>query len=235
MSKNSQYIIPDNFIEGGRILNGMFKTRNFVEAICLSLVVGFPLWNIHYPSLAVKLTVVISVVLPLFLIAVTGINESSLLTFLKQFMKWKKNKRVLLYNGHIRTRAVRPRDVVMAQELPTDKLLTLMTKFKKSRMKKNKDVLMIEGENYKFDDSEEYSQTFINTEKKLMHEDVSNPISEEETKENATYEDEIIISDDEIIEVDNIEEIINEHEHPEQKKPLIDLDLSDAVCVDEEA
>ena len=36
------YLIPPNFIEGGTLLGGMFKTRNVVEAGILAAVIGLP-------------------------------------------------------------------------------------------------------------------------------------------------------------------------------------------------
>ena len=40
------YLIPPNFIEGGTLLGGMFKTRNVVEAGILAAVIGFPVLNL---------------------------------------------------------------------------------------------------------------------------------------------------------------------------------------------
>ena len=170
MSKetHNSYIIPDNFIEGGRILNGMFKTRNFLEAIGISAVLAFPLWNIHYPSFTVKITVVLSVILPFFLIAVMGINDSSFLTFLHQLYKWKKGQRMMLYNNHLHSRSVRPMEVGMAQEMPKDKLVSTIEKWKEKRQNKNKNISYIEGEDFEFNEDEEYSSGFLNTEKKLL-------------------------------------------------------------------
>ena len=36
------YLIPPNFIEGGTLLGGMFKTRNVVEAGILAAVIASP-------------------------------------------------------------------------------------------------------------------------------------------------------------------------------------------------
>ena len=41
------YTIPPNFIEGGTLFGGMFKTRNVVEAGILALAVGVPVFNLH--------------------------------------------------------------------------------------------------------------------------------------------------------------------------------------------
>ncbi len=36
------YIIPPNFIEGGTLMGGMFKTRNVIEAGILGAATGVP-------------------------------------------------------------------------------------------------------------------------------------------------------------------------------------------------
>ena len=40
------YVIPPNFIEGGTLMGGMFKTRNAIEAGILGLAVGVPVFHI---------------------------------------------------------------------------------------------------------------------------------------------------------------------------------------------
>lgn len=97
-----------------------------------------------------------------------GINDSSFLTFLHQLYKWKKNQRMMLYNNHLHARSVRPMDVVMAQEMPKDKLVSAIDKLKEKRQNKNKNIAYIEGEDFEFNENEEYSAGFLNTEKKLL-------------------------------------------------------------------
>ena len=42
------YVIPPNFIEGGTLLGGMFKTRNAIEASILAAVVGLPVLKLNF-------------------------------------------------------------------------------------------------------------------------------------------------------------------------------------------
>lgn len=167
-NKLDVYIIPENFIEGGRILNGMFKTRNFIEAITLSLIVGVPLWMIQYPSVAAKITVFSIFVLPVFMIAVAGINDSSLIEFVQQFLRWRKTKRVMLYNGQVRSRAVRPADVIDAQEMPKDKLVQAIDDWKKKRKSQNQQTSLVEGVDFVFFDDENTDSSFLSAEKKIL-------------------------------------------------------------------
>ncbi len=173
MAKNEGvdiYVIPENFIEGGRILNGMFKTRNFIEAVALALAVGIPLWFIPYPSIAVKLSVLISVVLPVFIMGIIGINDSSLLEFLQQFVKWKKNKRIMIYNTNTRSRDVRPVEVVLSQELPKDKIVKTIDTWRENKRNKSTGETFIEGRDFVFDE-EEVNTSYAAAENKLLAQD----------------------------------------------------------------
>ena len=130
MARNNIYVIPDNFIEGGKVFNGMFKIRNLIEAVIVGLIVSIPLFAIPYPSMQVQITVMIGVILPVFLLAIVGVNDDSLVEFVGNLIKWKQNKRIILYNGNVRPREVRSSDVIEAQELPKDKLITAMDNWK---------------------------------------------------------------------------------------------------------
>lgn len=162
------YYIPENFIESGKIFGGMLKTRNFIEAIGLSLIIGIPLWIIPYPSYSVKLTVLISVLLPIFLVAIAGINGDSLLEFLKQYHQWKKEKRIIIYNNKAHPRSLRPADVALAQEQPKDKIVEVFDNWKQNRKNKNTKTTFVEGKDFVFQDDETENSSFINTEKKLL-------------------------------------------------------------------
>ena len=79
---------------------------------------------------------------------------------------------MMLYNNHLHSRSVRPMEVVMAQEMPKDKLVSTIEKWKEKRQNKNKNISYIEGEDFEFNEDEEYSSGFLNTEKKLLGLDI---------------------------------------------------------------
>lgn len=162
------YIIPENFIEGGRILN-LFSTRNFIEAVCLTLLVGVPLWMIPYPSFQIKIMVVLCVAAPIFMITATGINGDSIIQFIQQYRKWKKSKRIMLYNAQARPREVRAADVIMAQEQPKDKIVEAVETWQEKRKQKNADIDFVEGRDFVFLDDEEGYSSYVATEKKLLN------------------------------------------------------------------
>ena len=76
------YPIPDNFIKSGTILNGMVKLRNAIEAVIFGFLVGFPLFKIEYSSISTKIAVIVTIVLPVMLICIKGINGDTVTVFL---------------------------------------------------------------------------------------------------------------------------------------------------------
>lgn len=88
------FVIPPNFIEGGTVLGGMFKTRNVVEAGILALVVGVPVLNLSI-SLSTRIIILCLTTLPLVLVALIGISGSSLSSFIFYFFVFLRNRRVL--------------------------------------------------------------------------------------------------------------------------------------------
>ncbi len=45
--ERDSYLIPPNFIEGGTLMGGMFKTRNVIEAGFLGILTGFPVLRLN--------------------------------------------------------------------------------------------------------------------------------------------------------------------------------------------
>ena len=50
------YTIPPNFIEGGSLMGGMFKTRNVIEAGILAVLIGVPIISLLF-SLTVRIII----------------------------------------------------------------------------------------------------------------------------------------------------------------------------------
>ena len=92
------YIIPPNFIEGGTLMGGMFKTRNVIEASILGVVTGWPVMNLGL-SLTTRIIILCLTALPLVLIAIIGISGESLSQFILLFISWLRNRRQLNSEG----------------------------------------------------------------------------------------------------------------------------------------
>ena len=54
--RKSVYTIPDNFIDEGRVVRGMFRTRYFMEGLAMALVVAFFISFIPLHGLKEKIT-----------------------------------------------------------------------------------------------------------------------------------------------------------------------------------
>lgn len=94
------YIIPPNFIEGGTLLAGMFKTRNVVEAGILALIVGLPVLNLNL-SLTMRIILLCLTALPLAMLALIGVAGGSLSSFILLFFAFLRNRRTLTRTGQL--------------------------------------------------------------------------------------------------------------------------------------
>ena len=99
MSKNDReeldvYVIPPNFIEGGKVFGGMFKLRNVIEAGLLGAAVTALVLKIP-ASLTVKIVVMCLTTLPVAIFGVMGIEGESLTEFLFNVFKFLKNRRTI--------------------------------------------------------------------------------------------------------------------------------------------
>lgn len=88
------YIIPQNFIEGGKLFGGMFRVRNAVEALALALATGLPIMQIH-ATLYTRIVLLCIVPLPLALFGLIGIGDKSLSEFVINFFIWLKRRRII--------------------------------------------------------------------------------------------------------------------------------------------
>ena len=96
--ERDSYVIPPNFIEGGTLLGGMFKTRNVIEAGILAVLVGGPVIGLNL-SLTTRIIILCLTALPLVLVALIGISGSSLSVFILQFFSYLRNRRILSRDG----------------------------------------------------------------------------------------------------------------------------------------
>ena len=96
--ERDSYLIPPNFIEGGTLMGGMFKTRNVIEAGILGVLTGFPVLRLNF-SLTVRIIILCLTALPLALIALVGVGGGSLSGFVLQFFSYLRNRRVLNKDG----------------------------------------------------------------------------------------------------------------------------------------
>ena len=88
------YVIPPNFIDTGTIFGGMFKLRNAIEAGLLAAASGLPFLRLQ-ASLTTKIILLCLTALPLGLIALIGVSGESLSSFIMNFFRFVRNRRVV--------------------------------------------------------------------------------------------------------------------------------------------
>lgn len=146
--EEARYQIPDNFIEGGRIFNGMFRTRYFIEGVILGFVGLFISQLPNYASMQSSIIVHILLIAPLFLIGLVGINDLPISIFLATCIKWKRKKAIYFYNGKPRSQRVRPVDKLMHSVTARDRMIAAIQHLRAS--KDAKDYNYVEGVDYVF-------------------------------------------------------------------------------------
>jgi len=98
MSNHSEerdvYIIPQNFIEDGKIAGGALRLRNAFEAGILAIATGYPILKLPL-QLYPRVIILCLVTLPLTLLGLIGIGDDSLSEFVLHFFSWIRKRRIL--------------------------------------------------------------------------------------------------------------------------------------------
>lgn len=146
--EEARYQIPDNYIEGGRVFNGMFRTRYFIEGIVLGFVGLFISQLPNYSTTQSSVIVHILLIAPLFLIGLVGINDLPISIFLANCIRWKRKKAIYFFNGKPRSQRVRPVDMLMHSVTVRDRVIAAIQHLRAS--KDAKDYNYVEGVDYVF-------------------------------------------------------------------------------------
>lgn len=146
--EEARYQIPDNFIDSGRMMNGMFRTRYFIEGVALGLVGLFIAQLPDYASTQSAIIVHILLIAPLFLIGVVGLNDLPVSTYLANCIRWRRKKAIYFFNGKPRSQQVRPVDKLMHSVTARDKVIAAIQRLRAS--KDAKDYNYVAGVDYVF-------------------------------------------------------------------------------------
>ena len=92
---DNSYVIPANYTDSGKILGGILSLRNLIEAVVLIVGFGFIELKLIPMQETVRIIVMIVTLLPLGLLALTGIDGDSLLQYLGHIVKFLRNRRQL--------------------------------------------------------------------------------------------------------------------------------------------
>lgn len=158
--KQNVYIIPENFIDEGRCLKGMFKTRNFIEGIIAGLVLGFPALIFPFSTIEAKIgACFIAIGLP-FAVVYNGFNGDATSVFLRYARHWFKNKDNMLYDEKLKVLKETPLDYMEAQPSARDNLIDKVESIKDKVTRQN-DTEYIEGETFVFEEDEELEKLLV--------------------------------------------------------------------------
>ena len=98
------YLIPDNFIDGGKVIGGTFKTRNFIEAILLGGSLILISFQIPCSSLQTRIPLTIFMGAPGLLLGLISVNNDPLSVFVKNVFLWYRSRKTMLYRANNRYR-----------------------------------------------------------------------------------------------------------------------------------
>lgn len=133
MSKEEQkpniYQIPKNSFDTGYVLNGQFKTRNFVEGIILALpFLGLFIYGWHDLGWDVQGTVAYCAILcaAAFLGAAHGVGGDSLFEFIQRVIRFRQSRRISKYNPRIKTELEPEYLIQDGRMLPKEKLKQML-------------------------------------------------------------------------------------------------------------
>lgn len=187
--QETEYMIPDNFIEEGRIFQGKIKVRNLVEAVILTVVCSIPgfiiVSNIPDAQIQVKITVMILICAPPFIIGTAGFNGDSIFSVIRSAGKWISGNQVMLYNPKS---VVLRKDPVFEKTNETRKLDGLLDRYesaKQQRIDKKTNLDIVEGRDFVFADDYDMDK-YTKTKRQLEREPKSRRRNAPDGKSTAT-------------------------------------------------
>ena len=132
-----QHIIPHNH-KGGQLIAGtMIKTRNLFEAFLLAIIPFAVIMQFKFISdFTVRLTIAIIVSMIPAALGIFGLNGDSLSVFIFNWIKFRNNKRIALYNPRIKSEskpAYEPNNIRTDQLLPRDRIMLFFKDLQKKR------------------------------------------------------------------------------------------------------
>jgi hypothetical protein len=153
----ARYVIPDNFIDGGRVFGGTFKTRNFIEGLVFGGISGLIAYKLPISSLQLRISMIIIFAAPGLLLGIFGINNDPLTAFIHNVHSWRKNRKIMLYNAAVQGRSDDIVDKMLSQKTAQD-LLSEQLKAFREKNGAEEDTRSIEGVDFVFEEDPELTK-----------------------------------------------------------------------------
>lgn len=94
--RSRAYQIPANIFDGPSLFG--IPARNWIEASVLSFIPGLLFWNfVNFKDMSIKIILMVVLCLPLGAVALIGYNGESLTQFLRTYIRFRRNRRILEY------------------------------------------------------------------------------------------------------------------------------------------
>ena len=97
----TEFFIPTNFEDSGKLM-GIFNMRNVIEAGILSLPFVFLTFKLVPVSLTWKIILSAIFAIPIGGFALIGINDDPLTVFVKNWLRWLRNRKIIEYRGEVK-------------------------------------------------------------------------------------------------------------------------------------
>ena len=155
------YLIPDNFIDEQRIINGLFRLRYFIEGKLMSLAVGIPLFLFVHIGFYPKIILIITACGPVFLFGNAGLNGDPISVAIRNYRSWKGKRQIMLFDNTPHALRKSLADATFEKEEARDKILNAVESIKDARREKASAVRYVEGETFEFSKDTELSEWSI--------------------------------------------------------------------------
>ena len=95
-TSRATYDIPVNIFDGPSAFG--IPARNWIEASIFSFIPGALFWNfVNFSDISIKIILVSLICMPLAAVSLIGYNGESLTQFLRTYLRFRKNRRILEY------------------------------------------------------------------------------------------------------------------------------------------
>ena len=112
--------------------------------------VGIIFWALIAAPFEAKLSLIIGIAFPFFMLGLSGINGDAFSTFVFNALTWVRTRGTMLYNNETRALAQAPLATMMEEEGMNDKILDILDSFKERSQKKRANTPLVEGRDFVF-------------------------------------------------------------------------------------
>lgn len=145
-----RYRIPENFIDEGRIIKGMVRTRYFFEGCIMALIAAIPAFLIPVANRTQRISVVVVICGIPLLLGIVGINGDPISVVLRNLKNWRSSRGVMLYNTETVALKTAPLTASMNEKRASDTLIEMAENYRENKRRKMDAEVFVEGVTFQF-------------------------------------------------------------------------------------